>query len=231
MKKFNIQDLSTPQIADACLKLKNDFRVAHFGIRPIIPGTVLYGNIQPVRHYGRVDIILEAIHQAKNGDVLVIDNGGRLDEACIGDLTAIEANISGISGIILWGVHRNSKQLSDIELPVFSYRAHPCGPRRLDERKMESLVSARFGDFLVSRNDFVIADDDGVIFIEKAQIKEILDIAGKIFETERDQVEKVKNGESLYNHFRFDKYLEESIIDSSYTFREHLKMIGGAIET
>ena len=88
-----MQDLSTPQIADACLKLKYDFRVAHFGIKPMIPGPVLYGNVQPVRHYGSVDIILEAIHQAENGDVLVIDNGGRLDKVCIGDLTAMEKHI------------------------------------------------------------------------------------------------------------------------------------------
>ena len=226
-----MQDLSTPQIADACLRLKYNFRIAHFGIKPIIPGTVLYGDVQPVRHYGSVDIILEAIHQAENGDVLVIDNGGRLDEACIGDLTAMEANMNGISGIVLWGVHRDSRQLSDIELPVFSYGACPCGPRRLDERESDSLVSARFGDFFVSRNDFAIADDDGVIFIEKSQIKEILETAEKIFKTERDQVEKVKNGESLYDQFRFDKYLEKHNIDSSYTFREHLKTIGGAIET
>ena len=45
----------------------------------------------PARHYGSVDVFLEALSSAGPGDVLVIDNGGRTDEACIGDLVALEA--------------------------------------------------------------------------------------------------------------------------------------------
>jgi regulator of RNase E activity RraA len=43
---------------------------------------------------------------AQPGEVLVIDNGGRLDEGCIGDLTALEAENCGLTGIIVWGAHR-----------------------------------------------------------------------------------------------------------------------------
>ncbi|MHA2278609.1 MAG: RraA family protein [Candidatus Kariarchaeaceae archaeon] len=186
MRKVNMKDLSTPQIADACLSLKIEFRIAHSGIKPILPGIVLFGNVLPVRHYGSVDIILEVISHAKKGDVLVIDNGGRFDEACIGDLTALEARINNIPGIIVWGVHRDTRQLTTIKLPVFSYGTFPCGPRRLDERELDSLKTARFGDFLVSKNDFVFADDDGVVFIEKHTIEKVLNLAEKILEIETD---------------------------------------------
>ena len=83
--------LSTPLIADAALRLKIPFRIAPAGIRPVSPGQRVPGPALPVRHFGSVDVFLEPMQDAQPGDVLVIDNGGRLDEGCIGDLTALEA--------------------------------------------------------------------------------------------------------------------------------------------
>jgi len=79
--------LSTPLIADAALRLKTPLRISPPGIRPITPNQHLAGPALPVRHFGSVDVFLEAMQGAQPGDVLVIDNGGRLDEGCIGDLT------------------------------------------------------------------------------------------------------------------------------------------------
>jgi len=45
----------------------------------------------PVRHLGSVDAFLSTLEGANTGDVLTIDNEGRRDEACIGDLIALEA--------------------------------------------------------------------------------------------------------------------------------------------
>ena|SRR5438477_12734264 len=74
-------------IADAALRLKILLRISSPGIRPITPNQHLAGPALPVRHFGSVDVFLEAMQGAQPGDVLVIDNGGRLDEGCIGDLT------------------------------------------------------------------------------------------------------------------------------------------------
>ncbi len=52
------------------------------------------GRALPVKHYGSVDIFLEAMGTAQPGDILVIDNERRMDEGCIGDLTALEAKAS-----------------------------------------------------------------------------------------------------------------------------------------
>jgi Aldolase/RraA len=87
------------------------------------------------------------MQNAHVGDVLVIDNGGRLDEGCIGDLTALEAKHCGLAGIAVWGAHRDTPELRQIPLPVFSYGTCPSGPQRLDSRDESALRSARFGEF------------------------------------------------------------------------------------
>jgi regulator of RNase E activity RraA len=93
-EKFS--DLSTPLITDACLRLKIPLRVAPSGIHPLTMETHIVGRALPARHYGSVDIFLEAMGTAKPGDILVIDSQGRMDEGCIGDLTTLErASSSG----------------------------------------------------------------------------------------------------------------------------------------
>jgi 4-hydroxy-4-methyl-2-oxoglutarate aldolase len=222
--------LSTPQLADAALRMKIPLRMASAGISPIKPNLRLSGRALPVRHHGSVDIFLEAIDQSQPGDVLIIDNGGRTDEACIGDLTVLEVRDAGLSGIVLWGVHRDTAELRKIGFPVWSYGTCPCGPRRLDQRDSDALLSARFEDFTVSRDDVIFADDDGCVFVPQAAIEELLTIANIIQQTERQQAEAITAGESLRRQLRFNEYLAKRSADSAYTFRDHLRSIQAAIE-
>jgi regulator of RNase E activity RraA len=162
--------------------------------------------------------------------VLVIDNGGRPDEGCIGDLTALEAKSSALAGIVHWGFHRDTPELVEIGLPLFSYGSCPAGPIRSDPRESEVFSSARFGDFLATGQDAVFADDDGAVFVTFQIVKEILSTAREIRDIERGQAELFHRGKNLRMQLRFDDYLSKRTADPSYTFREHLRQIGGAME-
>lgn len=53
----------------------------------------------------------------------------RLDEACVGDLVTLEAKGEGITGIVIWGLHRDSQELREIGLPLFSLANQGHGDR------------------------------------------------------------------------------------------------------
>jgi 4-hydroxy-4-methyl-2-oxoglutarate aldolase len=205
-------------------------RIAPSGIRSLSTESHIAGRVVPARHYGSVDIFLEAMGTAQDGDVLVIDNAGRMDEGCIGDLTTLEAQACRLAGIIVWGAHRDTAELIQIGFPVFSYGTCPAGPQRLDPRAEDALSTTHFRDFTVTNEDVACADADGVLFIPAERADEIFTAANAIWETERKQAQAIQNGRKLREQLRFDEYLSRRLTDSTYTFRQHLRNIGGAIE-
>jgi 4-hydroxy-4-methyl-2-oxoglutarate aldolase len=228
MERF--AELSTPLVADAALRLKIPLRIAPSGIASLIPSTRIAGRALPARHYGSVDVFLEAMQAAQPGDVLVIDNGGRRNEGCIGDLTALEAQASGLAGIVVWGTHRDTPELRQIGFPIFSYGTCPSGPQRLDPRDESALRAARFGDFQVDMDDAVFADDDGCIFVALTSAQDLLTTARAIWQKERAQAEEIKKGNTLRRQLHFAEYLAKRSADPNYTFRQHLRKMDGAIE-
>lgn len=175
-------------------------------------------------------MFLEALSDVERGDVMVIDNGGRLDEACIGDLVALEAKGAGLGGMIVWGLHRDTDDLVEIGLPVFSLGTMPTGPQRVDPRSPDALSWARVGNHVVTSADFVVADADGVIFLPEDRLAAIVSAAEGIRATEREQARKMRNGTSFREQSRFDEYLARRAANPRLGFREHLRSVGKAIE-
>jgi regulator of RNase E activity RraA len=221
--------LTTPHVADACMRLDVPVRQAPCGIRPLWEGTHIVGRVLPAQHVGSVDIFLEAINDAQPGDILVVDNKGRMDEACVGDLVALEAQLAQLAGIVILGLHRDAQDLKAIRLPIYSLGALPAGPAQVEPAPPAALSSAGVGDHVVTSDDFVLADDDGVLFLPLEKAAAIAELASAIRDTERKQAAMMRTGRSLRSQVRFDEYLAARA-EHPLTFRQHLRAIGGAIE-
>jgi 4-hydroxy-4-methyl-2-oxoglutarate aldolase len=221
--------VSTANVADACLRAGVQVRCGHPFIGPVIPGSRLAGRVLPAQHSGSVDVFLEAFSRAEPGDVLVVDNAGR-DEACVGDLVVLEAKAAGLAGVVIWGLHRDTADIRAIGLPVFSQGHLPTGPQRLDPRPADALTAASIGDWTLTSDDVIFADDDGVIAVPDARVGELLAIAETVRSTERDQADRISSGVTLRSQLRFADYLAAREHNPELTFRDHLRAAGGAIE-
>jgi 4-hydroxy-4-methyl-2-oxoglutarate aldolase len=225
-----LSQLTTPHLADGCLKTNVPVRCAPSALRPLAASLRCAGRARPVCHVGSIDIFFEALHSAAPGEVFVIDNGGRLDEACVGDIVALEVREAGIAGIVIWGLHRDSKELGDIGFPVFSLGTLPTGPQRLRPRPADAFSRATIGAHVITSNDFVVADANGVLFLPEDRLEDVIAAAIECRETEARQLRAMRSGQSYRIQVQFSEYIERREKDESYRFRQHLKDIAAAGE-
>lgn len=221
------EGLTTAHVADACIRAGLPVRTVSL---TSVAGGRIAGRVLPAQHVGSVDVFLEAFESAEAGDVLVVDNGGRRDEACVGDLVALEAAAAGIAGLVVWGLHRDTVDITAIGLPVFSLGAMPTGPLRLDPQPADALSSATIGEWTVTRDDVVLGDEDGVVFVPADRVDELFDLAESIRDTEHAQADAIRAGQSLREQVRFAEFLTARAANPELTFRQHLRAVRGAIE-
>ena len=221
--------IPTAALADACVRLGLPLRLAPAGVIPLLPGRPFSGPARAITHLGSVDVLLASIEGAEPGSVLVVDNGGRDDEACLGDLMVLEAREAGFAGIVVWGRHRDTAQLREIGLPLHSTGAYSAGPRRVPPAGAP-MRSAFLDGVAVSDDDLVTGDDDGVIFLARDRADEVIAAAVQIVATETAQADRMRGGTSLRAQLDFAGFLAKQAVDPAMTLRRHLAEHGGAIE-
>jgi regulator of RNase E activity RraA len=114
---------------------------------------------------------------------------------------------------------------------VWSVGTCPNGPLELRTRSPHALEAASIGHHVtVTKDDCVFADADGVIVITTADAPRILAAARDIATREQAQATRLLGGERLRDQLQLEAYVARRRDDPAYTFRAHLKSLGGAIE-
>ena len=221
---------ATAAVADAAVRFGIPVATAPVRLLPLLPGRPFAGPAAPVTHLGSVDVLLETIDDAPPGAVLVVDNGGRDDEACVGDLMLLEAATAGMAGAVIWGRHRDTAQLREIGLPVFSTGPHPFGPRRVPPPG-SAMRTAFLDGVTVTPEHWIVADDDGVLVLAAGDRERLFAEAARIQTVEGAQAERMRSGASLRDQLDFARYRREQAADPTLTLRRYLAENGGAIET
>lgn len=131
-----------------------------------------------------------AMDLAKPGDVIVIDAGGMTDRAILGELMATYCRSRGIRGIICDGAIRDYGGLAEMEgFQVYARAASPNGPYKNGPGEIN--VPVVIGGKLVHPGDIVVADDDGVLFIDPAIAEALADATEAVQKKEADIMEHI----------------------------------------
>jgi RraA family protein len=137
-------------------------------------------------------LIHKAIDLAQPGDVIVVDGGGALDAALIGDIMTSYALTRGVAGFVIDGAVRDTEELAARELPVYARGVSPRGPTR--EGPGEINVAISVGGTVVHPGDIVVGDADGLVFVAPAQADAVLAAVGNLLAREKSLLESIARG-------------------------------------
>lgn len=124
------------------------------------------GEVNTVRCFEDNSRVKELLSEPGDGKVLVVDGGGSLRHALIGDMIAARAAENGWAGVVIHGACRDVDVLDGIDFGVCTIGAVPIksvrrGEGQLDEPIIIAGVLIRPGDFIYAdRNGVIVADRD-----------------------------------------------------------------------
>ncbi|MFV3075169.1 ribonuclease E activity regulator RraA [Niveispirillum fermenti] len=125
------------------------------------------GPIRTVRCHRDNALLKSILSKPGDGAVLVVDGGGSLASALVGDIIAGLAVKNGWAGIIVNGVIRDSAAIGELPLGVKALGTNPLKSAKTGSGEADQTVS--FGDCAFTPGHWVYSDEDGVVVLpEKA---------------------------------------------------------------
>ena len=130
------------------------------------------------------------------GQVIVIDNAGRLDCTVWGDILTVMGSIKNIGGTVINGVCRDSDRALEVNYPIFSRGTYMrTGKDRVMADAYNTKVS--LGEVAVVPGDLICGDGDGIIVIPQERLDDVVKAAIEIEDAEDHIRNSIKNGMSL----------------------------------
>lgn len=138
-------------------------------LRPMHAGGVLAGPAFTVKtRPGDNLMVHQALIMAEPGDVIVVDAGGDLTNAIIGEIMLATAQRKGLAGIIIHGAIRDYGEISKARFPVYAAGITHRGPYK--DGPGEINVPVSFGGMVIQPGDLVLGDEDGCLCIPQAEV-------------------------------------------------------------
>jgi len=154
-----------------------------------------------------------AIHRAfdfcRPGDVLVIDGGGDITQALMGEIMATYAESLGVQGLVIDGAIRDVGALRGHDFPVYARAATHRGPYKNGPGEVN--VTVTVGGMVVQPGDIIVGDEDGVLAIAPGDVAAVIEGAKRQANKEAAALRSIVEG-----HF-----------DREWIGAQETKMMGG----
>jgi len=129
--------------------------------------SAFHGRITTLKLFEDNGLVRQVLGTPGNGRVLVIDGGGSLRSALLGDQLAALAVNNGWAGVVVWGCIRDSAAISGMDLGVLALATHP--QKTVKNNLGEADVLLHFADIDFRPGEWLYADADGLI-VSAAQL-------------------------------------------------------------
>ena len=174
-------------------------------LRPLHRGGVMAGPALTVKtRPGDNLMIHKALDLAVPGDIIVVDGGGDLTNALIGELMVAYSRTRDIGGIVLNGAIRDSAWIGEHDFPVYAAGVTHRGPYK--DGPGEINVPIAVDGMVIEPGDLVIGDEDGLVCVPHDQAESVLAATDAKQLAEQKMMQEIE--ERRYNRAWVDESLK-----------------------
>lgn len=128
----------------------------HFGLHKWFSGQVL-----TVKCFEDNSLVKELVNTEGCGRVLVVDGGGSMRRALLGDMLAEAAVKNNWAGLVLNGCIRDVQVINELKIGVKALGTHPMKTDKRGEGQQG--INIAFGGVNIATGDYIYADENGVV--------------------------------------------------------------------
>ena len=202
------RELPVANVSDAM----NRMTAAGPRLRPLHAGGMLAGPALTVKtRPGDNLMIHKALDMAEAGDVVVVDGGGDLTNALMGELMLAHAETKGLAGVVLNGAIRDYGWVRSSRFPLYAAGVTHRGPYK--DGPGEINVPIAIDGMVIEPGDLMLGDEDGLVCVPFDDAEAVHAAASRKHQAETEQMAAIREGRS-----------DRSWVDAA------LKRLGCAIE-
>lgn len=162
-------------------------------LRPLHAGGVMAGPALTVRTRPGDNLMLhKAIDIAQPGDVIVVDGGGDVTNALMGELMLMHAAKRGVAGFVIDGSVRDLGYISKNAMPVYAAGVTHRGPYK--DGPGEINVSIAIDGMVVNPGDLMLGDEDGTLCVPFEAVATVYAAAKAKNDAEVGEMAKISSG-------------------------------------
>src|SRR5699024_1957354 len=181
------ENFATPHLSDNMHRLNG----VGSSIFPIHTKKKLLGTAITVKtRPGDNLLVHKAISMGGDNDVIIVDAGGDLNNAIIGELMVRTAKKRGIKGFIINGAIRDSAEIKELNYPVYAKGIVHKGPYK--DGPGEINVPIQIGGVLINPGNIILGDMDGIVSVPSEVSKDIVPKVKELIKKEEEMIDSIE---------------------------------------
>lgn len=177
---------------------------------PMHDGTQMIGTALTVKaRPGDNLMVHKALSMAQPGDVIVVDAGGDLTNAIIGEIMVAYAITRKLNGFIINGAIRDADEIGKGSFPVFAAGITHRGPYKDGPGEINTTIA--INGMVINPGDLIIGDADGFLSVPQDQVEQVLAA------TLNKQKAEEKMLQDIANNCFDESWIDQRLKDQGYT--------------